>query len=274
MTMKITRRKFLAGAFAGASALLLSDALVYEPRILISIENLDVSSELLDESFRIVQISDIHLGNVSPVWNTLPVIRKLKPHFIAITGDIFSSAEKLDEGVELVRELSDLATTFIVYGNWDYWTEVDLKEFEVRIDSNVREGAKILKNSHMMVDGICFAGVDDPYTGKDQLEKTISDCKGFKGYTILLAHSPQIIGKAKGKVDLVLSGHTHGGQVTIPGVGPFYVPLPKEYRKYRSGLYKVEGTLLYVNRGIGTSVLPARFACPPEVTLVNLRSID
>ncbi|MBO8181669.1 MAG: metallophosphoesterase [Archaeoglobus sp.] len=270
--MKVTRRKFLTGAFAGISAILLSDALLYEPRILISVEKLEVSGSV-EERFRIVQISDIHLGNVTPIWNALSVIKRLKPDVVVVTGDVFSSPEKLDEGVELVEELSDLAPTLIVYGNWDYWSGVDLEEFEVRVGSNAKD-AKILKNSYVMMNRVCFAGVDDPYTGRDVLEKAISIREGFKGFTVLLAHSPQIIGKAEGRVDLVLSGHTHGGQVTIPGIGPLYVPLPKEYRKYKSGLYKVGNTLLYVNRGIGTSVFPARFACPPEVTLISLHPGD
>jgi hypothetical protein len=86
----------------------------------------------------------------------------------------------------------------------------------------------------------------------------------------MLAHSPEIFRRIKSQnIDLVLTGHTHGGQVNIPFITNFFLPV-KYGRKYKSGLFKEDSTYLYVNRGVGTTLLPFRFNAPPEITLIEL----
>ena len=265
LAVKVSRRAFILSALVGGLGLLLTDSLFYEPRVHVSLEYLDVVLNGLGEDFTIGHISDIHLGSPSPIWRALNVLKDGNPDVIVVTGDIFSKQDRLEEGLEVVGRLIEIAPTYLVYGNWDYWSNVDLDEFKRKAE-NI--GAVILRNEWVRLEyGVYLIGVDDPYTGRDRLEEAMVGCKGPK---VLLAHSPQIIGKAEGRVNLILSGHTHGGQVVIPGLGPLYVPLPGKYRKYCSGLYTVGETLMYVNRGIGISVFPIRFACPPEVTLVRL----
>jgi len=111
-------------------------------------------------------------------------------------------------------------------------------------------------------DNFYIVGVDDPYTMHDRLDKALQGIRE-NSVIVLLAHSPEIVGKAANKVDIILAGHTHGG--------PLYVPLPRKYRRYVSGLFKVGETYMYVNRGIGTSILPVRFMCTPEVTCLDFK---
>ena len=263
--MKLKRREFILASIAGLIGVLLGDALLYEPRIAVAVSRVELRFEALEDKVRIAQLSDVHFGNPSPVWSAVEVVQGVKPDLIAVTGDIFTDGDELENGVKLLEELSETADVFLVHGNWDYWSGADLDRLEREAG---RLGVRVLRNSGLQFRGdIWIAGVDDPYTRRDRLNRALMGSSGVK---ILLAHSPQIIGEAEGKVELVISGHTHGGQVAIPGLGPLYVPLPKKYRRYVAGLYEVNGTYLYVNRGIGNSFLPVRFACPPEVTVFEL----
>lgn len=111
-----------------------------------------------------------------------------------------------------------------------------------------------------------ICGVDDPHTSRDNINNAVRKT----GFKILLAHSPEIIERAENRVELVLAGHTHGGQVVIPSIGAPFVPLAKKYRRYASGIFKVGKTILFVSRGIGTSIFPVRMNCPPEIAFIEL----
>ena len=133
----------------------------------------------------------------------------------------------------------------------------------------------VLSNRYVVLsrDNECIylIGVDDPHTFNDNLDKAIDNISETNVVKILLAHSPEIIDKAvKKNINLVLVGHTHGGQVRLPIIGPLYISLPPKYRKYDQGLFKVDNTLMLVNRGIGMSFIPVRFLCPPEIVVIEL----
>jgi hypothetical protein len=123
---------------------------------------------------------------------------------------------------------------------------------------------------------IWLAGVDDPGAGKPDPELAIPAAirNVPNAPVMLMSHAPDYVddllthpgGQA---VDLVLSGHTHGGQIRLPFLGPMVLPLMG--RKYVDGLFRFGRTQLYVNRGLGTVGVPFRFACPPEITLITLR---
>jgi len=117
---------------------------------------------------------------------------------------------------------------------------------------------------------IWLAGVDDISKGNPNLPRTLSGIPPGET-TILLAHEPDFADQAaRYPIDLQLSGHSHGGQVWIPGIGAPW--LPTLARKYPRGLYRIEQLILYTNIGIGTIRAPIRINCPPEVTLITLRS--
>lgn len=250
---------------------------VFEPNN-IKIERQVITIKNLPQSFdgiKIVQLSDFH-----SLWfggrerKVLKMLEELNPDFVFITGDFIDLMTK----VMTNKDLSSVRTfwqklgqnyknrIFGVLGNHD--TEIVknyLKESGIMILDN--ENKKLPLDNEF----IYLIGVDDPFTGRDDLSKAM---EGIEENIpkIFLAHAPEIIeGAVKEKIDLVLVGHTHGGQVNIPVLGRLIQPLSEYGRKYISGLFKINSTYLYVNRGIGTSLFPFRFNCPPEITLIELK---
>jgi len=266
--MKFSRRKFLA-ALGIAIGIPLIDSLIVEPALLITKAELKLRLNIKGSMLRLVQLSDLHFGSSNPLlYSTVKsIVEGLKPDIIVITGDIVSKVEALDDAIEFLEGLERIAPILIVWGNWDHWSLGDrITKFKESLES-IGEIKVLINESFVLENGVSIVGVDDPYTGHDNLDLAL---KGSSNIRVLLAHSPQIIDKAVNNVDLVLTGHTHGGQVVLPLIGPVFVPLPAKYRKYVSGLFKIENTVMYVSRGLGTSILPLRFSCPPEVLLVEI----
>jgi hypothetical protein len=261
----------------------MADGFIIEPILMLSksriVINVSKSLDFLD--FRIAHISDTHFG----FYNTyipdtlipdtiysqvITEVRRIKPDVIAFTGDLISEKSSTEDVLEFVERLSRVSPVFIVWGNWDHSKlKSRLNSFKHELES-VGEVAVMVNESIQLENGFYVIGVDDPFTGRDRLGAAMPAGNGFK---ILLAHSPQIINGAEGKAQIVLSGHTHGGQVVLPFVGPAYVPLPEKYRKYFGGLYRVGETAMYVNRGIGMSFLPVRFMCPPEIAEIEIKTV-
>jgi hypothetical protein len=144
-------------------------------------------------------------------------------------------------------------------------------------------GITVLINSCLPIerkgDRIWLAGLDDPLCGRPDLNKTIpASVREIEGQPlILMCHEPDyadelLLHPAGKSIGLMLSGHTHGGQVRLPFVGA--LELPPKGRKYVQGLFQVGSMQLFVNRGIGTIGVPFRFACPPEITEITLRSAE
>lgn len=249
-------------------------AFLVEPRW-VEIARITIETEKIPKEARIkiIQISDLHLHEIGDKEKyVLKAIEELNPDLVVITGDLIDDSKNADKLYSFLRNISQVVKkVYIVLGNWDYWSTVDLNDYVQNLENL---GAIVLINSNdlVMKDKFCIniVGVDDPYTGRADLEKALMGIKPTC-YTILLAHSPQIIDEAVEKnVDLILTGHTHGGQVVIPFYGPLFLPLEKKYRKYSSGLFKVGNSTLYVNRGLGTSIIPVRLFCRPEITLIEI----
>lgn len=266
--MKLTRRRFLALLSAAAGGFIL-DAVVVEPRTLlwVNLVQLQLSGNL-GFSLKIAHLSDSHFPSASHLvyGKAVEGVKGFNPDYVFFTGDLVSSKAGLKDAEEFLSSLAEAAPLYLVWGNWDH--SILGTEIEEARKSIEKIGAKLLANeAHKLEQGIWLLGVDDPYLGYDDLGK--AEARAGEGIRLLLAHSPQIIGEAAGRVSLVFAGHTHGGQVRLPFITPF-VPLPPKYRKYIAGLYKVNSTYMYVNQGLGTSVLPIRFNCPPELTLYKL----
>ncbi|MCD4669947.1 MAG: metallophosphoesterase [Actinomycetia bacterium] len=279
----ITRRRlkklFLLIAFL---ALMISPfwySFIFEPNN-IQIEKIDIEIENLPEEFegtKIVHLTDFHSrGFNKREKKVIKIIKEIKPDFIFITGDfIDESTEDFDSCQKFWRELSSQhqGKTFGVLGNHEHWLDSPniaaikklLEESGIPILNN--ENRKIFRDEKY----IYLLGVDDPDSEYDDLPKAMIGTEENIP-KILLAHSPDIIDNLQGeKVDLILVGHTHGGQVVIPFVRPFWVPT-RNHGKYASGLFEVNKTNLYVNRGVGlVPALQARFNCPPEVAVVELK---
>ena len=228
--------------------------------------------------FRIVQISDIHMGgwmNFERLQQVADLVLAQKPDVLLITGDFLkgrSFTEAAQQGIrDLVRILPPLAAaipSFAVLGNHDYHTNPDAIREMLRI-------CKItdLTNAVFTVtrDGgsLHLCGVDDVRHGDVRLDDVIAQLEDDNP-AILLAHEPDFadISAATGKFDLQVSGHSHGGQIVLPFYGP--PRLPESGRKYPSGLYKVGNMFQYTSRGVGMDRLAIRINCPPEITVFVL----
>jgi predicted MPP superfamily phosphohydrolase len=225
------------------------------------------------DKFRIVHISDFHLGTwLKPhdLNQVIEMVNQLEPDLIAITGDFVNSNPERHAQF-LINALSNLCAKdqiVAVLGNHDHWTDPDIVR-EVLRESNIIELSNRMSEIQRNSSYLYLSGIDDHLAGMDDLERVIPQIPD--GHTnILLAHEPDFadISSQNGKFDLQLSGHTHGGQICLPILGSLY--LPRYGRKYSSGMYKINGMFLYTNRGLGTSWLPVRYNCPPEIAKLTL----
>ncbi len=228
--------------------------------------------------FRIVQISDIHIGgwmNAERLQEVVDLVRTEKPNVVLITGDFLLGRGFGEDSEPLVQDLinvlSPLANsipTFAVLGNHDYWT--DAKAIRAMLKAcNITDLTNTVSTVTLNGEYLHLCGVDDVWEGVVDLQSVL-DRLPADGAAILLAHEPDFADEsaATERFDLQISGHSHGGQVVIPFVGP--PVLPYLGQKYPSGLYQVGGMFQYTNRGVGTGRVPIRLFCPPEITIFHL----
>ncbi|OQY27400.1 MAG: hypothetical protein B6I38_10145 [Anaerolineaceae bacterium 4572_5.1] len=228
--------------------------------------------------FKIAAISDIHIGGWMTFERLTPVVDMVlaqEPDLVLLLGDFMHGYGWDDEkqacadslAKELLR-LSERTTTLAVMGNHDYWTSApDVRR--ALENANVIELSNATYSLTRDSSQLHFCGVDDIWEGQDDLDEILAQLPA-EGSAILMAHEPDFAdtSAATGRFDLQISGHTHGGQVVIPGYGPPVRPPFGE--KYISGLYKVGEMWQYTNRGVGTGRIPVRFNCRPEVTVFTL----
>jgi uncharacterized protein len=227
------------------------------------------------DGYRVVQISDIHMDT----WMTAKRLRRIvkivneqQPDLIAITGDFVTENpyEHARELSAVLRELSARDGVAAVLGNHDHWCDPYFVRRVIQesriIDLNNRVHS-IKRNSTVLH----LAGVDDYMENEDRLDLVLSNLPEGEA-AILLAHEPDFADKSAstGRFDLQLSGHSHGGQIVLPVVGPPY--LPDHAEKYPFGMYEIEGMKLYTNRGLGMVHLPFRLNARPEISVFTLRS--
>lgn len=213
-------------------------------------------------------ITDLHFIREGLKHKKLLKILQEEPiDLIFITGDIVSFRRQLAIK-DYLRKISSLnKPIYFVFGNWDH----KVKDFD-NLRNTLRElGIIVLENGSTTFkkDGltVTIVGVDDPFTGRDNLKLALKDVE-LSNYTILLTHSPDIFYEAsENKIDLVLAGHLHGGQVSLPKIR-FAIYSPSKYGvRFLKGLFKLDKTTMYVNRGIGESHLPIRIFSKPEVLI-------
>lgn len=223
--MKLTRRRFLALLSAAAGGLII-DAVVVEPRafLWVNLVQLQLSGNL-GFSLKIAYLSDAHFPSALPLvyGKAVEEVKGFNPDYVFFTGDLVSSKASLKDGEEFLSGLAEVAPLYLVWGNWDHFIlGTEIREARKSIE---KMSAKLLTNeAHKLDQGIWLLGVDDPYLGYDDLGK--AEARAGEGIRLLLAHSPQIIGEAAGRVSLVFAGHTHGGQVRLPFITPLY-PCPQ-----------------------------------------------
>lgn len=224
------------------------------------------------DGFRIVQLSDLHhspFTSREQIERAIATANSLQPDIVALTGDYVSKErEYAAPCAELLGGLRPRHGIFAVLGNHDHWTDAALITDLFRA-----EGITVLINQGMRFEnkGAAFwlAGVDDTMVGLEDLPLALAGASEQE-FKLLLAHNPIILRKAaRAGVDLVLSGHTHGGQVSLRSDRS---ASGRPRRRLLKGLARQGETQIYVTRGLGTVVLPVRFGCPPEVSLLELRT--
>jgi hypothetical protein len=232
------------------------------------------------EGFTIAVLSDFHYDpyfSVHPLRSAIGMVNNLRPELIVLAGDFVSTpivgnavaaASASEPCAQLLRQMKAPYGLWAVMGNHDCTTDPD------RVTSALRaQGIQVLSNQSVPIehDGGRFwlGGVDDVLCGGADLPATLHDVPSDEA-SVLLAHEPDYADYvARFPVDLQISGHSHGGQVRAPFVGPVF--LPALAKKYVWGLYKIGGLTLYTNPGLGTVAVPVRLNCPPEITLITLR---
>lgn len=221
---------------------------------------------------RIAHISDVHSEGKPRLEERLPdAIAAEKPDLIVFTGDALSSEEGLPVFKALLRKLSAIAPTFVVKGNWDEWYWKHLGIFEGTGVVELNGTGRVLTVRGVKV-GISGLAVGNNHS----LDRSLAGIPP-NAVSVFLYHFADLIQEVSSRnVDLYCAGHTHGGQVALPGYGAL-VTLARFGKKYEAGLYREGKTALYVNRGLGMeggSIPRVRFWARPELTIIDLVSPD
>lgn len=270
--LKVTGLAVGGGLVAATSYLAINDE-SQDPvidRIPLAIKNLHSALE----GFTIVQITDVHLYPMTQpelVKKAVIMANALNPDLVVLTGDyVWQELAAIDELAPILAGLNAKYGVFSTLGNHDYWLNADV--ITAAMESY---GLPVLINQGLSIqhgDGsIYIAGLDDGWSGNPDLGKTLEGVNSAET-VVLLCHEPDLADRYSldSRIDVQLSGHTHGGQIRLPGIGALI--LPYLGRKYDLGLYKVNDMLLYTNRGLGVISEPVRFNCPPEISQFVLQA--
>lgn len=234
------------------------------------------------DGYRIVQISDLHNAKFGKNNQKLvDRIRECAPDMIVLTGDLVDSNHtNVDRVVQFVDEIVKICPVYYVTGNHEYW--LDTSEYEKLMDGLVSAGVVILDNQVVEISRgdakFRLVGLDDKSLADGTLRTLLNNAQNVahedsekKEFTVVLAHEPQYLARYAGTdVDLVLSGHAHGGQFRLPFVGGIVAPDQGFLPEYTAGEYYMNGTEMIVSRGLGNSVIPVRLFNYPEIVCVEL----
>jgi predicted MPP superfamily phosphohydrolase len=284
-----TRRKFLqvaVGVAATGALALAEDSTILEPNrpILTAIEVVLNRLPPAFDGFTIAQLSDFHydVRAAVPIKAAIEMVNKLHPDVIVMTGDFvtvppfhrrFHIAEHAAAAAEpcatLLEQLHPRRAMACILGNHD----VDADASKV-INTLHSHGLPVLRNRSIPIEQagsrIWLCGLDSAWEGDPDMDVALRGVPSEE-LVVLLVHEPDYADQAAYyPVDLQLSGHSHGGQIWLPGIGAPWLPMLA--RKYPRGLHHIGPLTLYTNMGLGTIRVPVRLNCPPEVTLFTLRS--
>lgn len=234
------------------------------------------------EGFRIAQVSDLHNAQMGENnEKLLDMLKKAEPDIIAITGDMIDSTRTNTEiALQFAKQAVEIAPCFYVTGNHEARVpEITYENFEKELK---KIGVHVLRDKEIILekDGeqIALVGIDDPAFAKegdnvgedsgvsDKINGLFTDNR----FKLLLSHRPELFDEyVRADVNLVLTGHAHGGQFRLPVVGGLVAPNQGLFPKYDAGLFTEGNTNMIVSRGIGNSIIPVRINNRPEVVLIE-----
>jgi predicted MPP superfamily phosphohydrolase len=274
--MNLSRRQFLKRSLqVGSIGLLASYPLLIERMTVLTNEYRIVVPNLpaAFSGFRIVHLSDIHHGRLMPLSLIQGVIdraNRLKPDLIACTGDYVyrkSGIADIDAVWQALSRLSAPHGVWSVLGNHDHWSNT------ARADYWLKKNGQDLRHKVVRIErsgqSLWLAGAGDLMADHRNLDQVLAKIPE-NNCRIVLAHNPDTADSSYSRrIDLILAGHTHGGQVRIPFVGSPYLPVRN--KKYDGGIVTTtRGSQMFISRGIGWSILPVRFNCYPEIAVLEL----
>ena len=283
--MTAKKRKFRSLAVAAAVLLALIIWIAWGNSAL-ELNTYTINSPLLPDGFdgfRIAHVSDLHNTEIGKDnKKLLAMLQDAEPDIIAITGDLIDSRNTdVEVALQFIREAVKIAPCYYVTGNH----ESRISEYSVLKAGMETAGVVILEDARTEIslggETITLIGVNDPSFRTNDLSGdsvTVMDAKLTQlhadddGFTILLSHRPELFDTyVKNNIDLVLSGHAHGGQFRLPFIGGLVAPHQGMFPEYDAGLYTEENTNMIVSRGVGNSIFPFRINNRPEVILIELQ---
>ena len=272
--MQISRRQFLKRALGSIG--LLAVYPMFIERYLVMINHYRIAVPRLQQAFsgfRIVHLADLHYGALVPlalIRNVVERANKLNPDLIVCTGDYVhekNSVKQIDQVWPVLSQLIAPSGVFSVLGNHDHWADM------VRSDYWLKHTGQDLRHKLIRIEreghNLWLAGAGDLWEDHRNLDDLLSKVPD-KDCRIVLAHNPDTADtEYSSRIDLMLSGHTHGGQIVIPFVGPLVLPVSN--KEYTSGLrHSIRGSKVFISKGIGWTIYPVRFNCYPEIAVLEL----
>lgn len=233
------------------------------------------------DKFSIAHISDLHNAEYGKNNEKLiDILEAESPNIIAITGDLIDSNHtNLEVALSFAQQAVKIAPCYFVTGNHEAWIGSQYEELKTSLQNT---GITVLQDEAIELNygDVCIQliGLNDPdFSERDRLlsesilEAKLSQVNISDGFTILLSHRPEYFNVYQNKnIDLVLSGHAHGGQFRLPLGGGVIAPGQGLFPKYDAGAYTENGTTMIVSRGIGNSIIPVRINNPPEIVIIEL----
>lgn len=236
------------------------------------------------DGYKIVQVSDMHCEHIAGLLNE---ISSENPNIIVSTGDMVNDYGEITPAIRFTQSLAQIAPLYLITGNHDVWRN-DYKEL---IEKSKQVGGIFLNDETVILekDGsqIALTGISDPYSRttsqiKDRLKKLLDSLTLFDGFNILLFHRANLLDFFKDKgYDLILSGHMHGGQIRLPGLGGLFSPRTSIgtdkrllFPHYFGGVYNEGNTKMIVSRGLGNPMIIPRIFNRPELVVITLEHND
>ena len=233
------------------------------------------------DKFSIAHISDLHNAEYGKNNEKLiDILEAESPNIIAITGDLIDSNHtNLEVELSFAQQAVKIAPCYFVTGNHEAWIGSQYEELKTSLQNT---GITVLQDEAIELNygDVCIQliGLNDPdFSERDRLlsesilEAKLSQVNISDGFTILLSHRPEYFNVYQNKnIDLVLSGHAHGGQFRLPLGGGVIAPGQGLFPKYDAGAYTENGTTMIVSRGVGNSIIPVRINNPPEIVIIEL----